>query len=70
LVSWRAGPTRGSVSAGGIERDVHLDDADHDLDDQIDAAYRSKYGRYSENTLGRITSPEARSTSLTLVPRG
>jgi hypothetical protein len=58
------------VSAGGIERDVHLDDADHDLDDQIDAAYRSKYGRYSENTLGRITSPEARSTSLTLVPRG
>jgi hypothetical protein len=60
----------GRVSAGGVERDVHLEDADHDLDDQIDAVYRSKYGHYSENTLGRITSPEARSTTLKLVPRG
>jgi Uncharacterized protein conserved in bacteria (DUF2255) len=52
-----------------VDRDVRLDDADHDLDDQLDAAYRSKYGRYSENTLSRITSPEARSTTLRLVAR-
>jgi hypothetical protein len=57
------------VAAGGVERDVKLLDADHGLDDQIDAGYRTKYGRYSENTLRRITSPEARSTTLKLVPR-
>ena len=57
-----------AISAGGVEADVTLIDADHGIDDQIDAEYRSKYGRYSENTLRRITSPEARSTSLRLVP--
>src|SRR5687768_7540690 len=51
----------GRISAGGLQRDVALVDADHDVDDQIDAAYRSKYGRYSANTINRITSPEARS---------
>ena len=60
----------GRISAGGVERDVQLEDADHDLDDQIDAAYRDKYGRYSENTLSRITSLEARSTTLRIVRRG
>jgi hypothetical protein len=47
---------------------VELVDADHRLDDQIDAEYRDKYRRYSENTLRRITSPQARSTTLRLVP--
>ena len=56
------------VAAGGVEQDVELVDADHGLDDQIDAEYRDKYSRYSENTLRRITSPEARSTTLKLVP--
>ena len=56
------------VAAGGIEQDVELIAADHGLDDQIDAEYRTKYGRYSENTLQRITSPQARSTTLKLVP--
>jgi hypothetical protein len=56
------------VAAGGVEQDVELVDADHRLDDQIDAEYRDKYRRYSENTLRRITSPQARSTTLRLVP--
>ncbi len=56
------------VAAGGVEQDVELIDADHGLDDRIDAGYRDKYRRYSENTLRRITSPEARSTTLKLVP--
>ena len=56
------------ISAGGVEKDVTLIHANPDIGDQIDAEYRSKYGRYSENTLRRITSPEARSTTLRLVP--
>jgi hypothetical protein len=60
---------QGRVSAGGVEKDVVFEDAGGDVDDELDAAYRSKYGRYSENTLRRITSPEARSTTLKLVPR-
>jgi hypothetical protein len=56
------------ISAGGVEKDVTLIRADPDIGDQIDAEYRSKYGRYAENTLRRISSPEARSTTLKLVP--
>jgi hypothetical protein len=59
---------RARIAAGGVERDVELLEADHGLDDQIDAEYRTKYRRYSENTLRRITSPQARSTTLRLVP--
>lgn len=56
------------IAAGGVDLDVILEDADHGLDDEIDAEYRSKYRRYAESTLRRITSPEARSTRLKLVP--
>lgn len=68
---YRSAQTRrqARVAAVGIEQDVDLVDTDHRLDDQIDAEYRTKYGRYSENTLRRITSPQARSTTLKLVPR-
>jgi hypothetical protein len=58
----------GHVSAGGVEKDVAFEDASGRLDDRLDAAYRSKYRRYSENTLRAITSPRARSTTLRLVP--
>ena len=59
----------GHASAGGVEKDVAFEDAGGELEDRLDDAYRSKYGRYSENTLRRITSPEARSTTLRLTPR-
>ena len=38
------------------------------LGDDIDDAYRAKY-RYSPAAVGHITSPEARSTTIELVPR-
>ena len=57
------------ILAGGVKKDVTFVDADDELDDQIDGAYRTKYDRYSENTISRITSPEARSTTIKLVPR-
>jgi hypothetical protein len=58
----------GRVRAGGVEKDVTFEDVDHDIDDELDAAYRTKYGRYAENAIRRITSPEARSATLELVP--
>jgi len=59
----------GRIRAGGVERDVAFVDADHMLDDRIDAQYRTKYGRYAAYIIDSITSPQARSTTLKLVPR-
>jgi hypothetical protein len=67
---FRGGQVRheGRIWAGGVERDVTLVGTDHALDDQIDHQYRTKYHRYSEQTIRRTTSPQARSTTLRLVP--
>ena len=45
-----------------------VEDADGADNDQVDAAYRSKYGRYASIVDG-ITDNQARSTTLKLVPR-
>ncbi len=58
---------KGHASAGGVDTDVVLEDADHALDDEIDEEYRRKYGR-SSTAVDRITSPSARSTTIRLVP--
>ena len=44
-------------------------DADHDLDEQIDAAYHTTYRRYSASLINYMVRPEARSTTLKLIPR-
>jgi hypothetical protein len=59
----------GRIWTGGIEKDVTFVDAGHNIDDQIDAAYRSKYRRYAASIVSTIVSPEARSATLKLVPR-
>ncbi|MCL4396642.1 MAG: DUF2255 family protein [Chloroflexi bacterium] len=59
----------GHVQAGGVEKDVTFVDADPGLNDQIDAAYRSKYRRYAANIVGSIVTPKARSGTIRLVPR-
>jgi hypothetical protein len=59
----------GHIQAGGVGRDVTFADADHSLDDDIDAAYRSKYRRYARSITDSITSPGARSTTIRLLPR-
>ena len=49
--------------------DVDFVDAVGDgVDDEIDAAYQRKYGRY-RGPVASITSPAARSTTLKLIPR-
>jgi hypothetical protein len=59
----------GRIWAGGVEKDVTLVDAGHDIDEQIDAAYRTKYRRYAASIVGSIVSPQARAATLRLVPR-
>ena len=59
----------GHIRAGGVDTDVAFADADHTIDDQIDAAYRTKYRRYAKSITDSINSPGARSTTIKLVPR-
>jgi hypothetical protein len=57
------------IQAGGVDKDVRLVETD-DLNDQIDAAYRTKYRRYAANIIDTIVSPQARAATLRLVPTG
>jgi len=59
----------GHIEAGGIDRDVTFVDADPVLNDAIDAAYRTKYRRHGAQWVDPMVAPEARSTTIKLVPR-
>jgi hypothetical protein len=60
----------GHIQAGGIEKDVtFVEEADPNLNDQIDAAYRAKYRRYAASYVDPMVSPEARAATIKLVPR-
>jgi hypothetical protein len=56
------------IRAGGIEKDVTIADADMGVLDQVDAAYRSKYGRYA-SIVDAITGPAPRASTVRLLPR-
>ena len=61
---------QGHIRAGGVDKDVNfvaLDD--EELNERIDAAYRSKYGRYGSSYVAPMTSGETRTTTLRLEPR-
>jgi hypothetical protein len=66
------GVARGSgqahIRAGGIERDVAVEDVPESLLDEVDAAYRSKYGRYA-SIVDSLVKPEHRVNTVRLVPR-
>ncbi len=59
----------GRIWAGGIEKDVTFVDADDDISDQIDDAYRTKYRHYAASIVDHTVTPEARSATIKLVPR-
>ena len=59
---------QGHIRAGGIDKDVTFEDGGH-LNAEIDAAYRAKYRRYAGRILDSILTPDARSTTIRLVPR-
>jgi hypothetical protein len=58
----------GHVSAGGVERDVAFADADEQVNEAVDGAYRDKYARYPSYVPPMVSEP-ARATTLKLVPQ-
>jgi hypothetical protein len=59
----------GHLQAAGLRRDVALEPAGSARADEIDAAYRSKYGHYPAAYVDAIIAPQARQTTLRLLPR-
>jgi hypothetical protein len=60
----------GRIVADGVTRDVTFVDVSDDeaLNNKIDAAFQSKYRRYSATFVGPMIAPQARVTTLKLVP--
>jgi hypothetical protein len=59
---------QGHIRAGGVEKDVtFVEETDSGINDKIDAAYRTKYGRYPQYVAPMVTA-EARSTTIKLAP--
>jgi hypothetical protein len=58
----------GHIRAGGVDKDVLFVETDR-VNDEIDAAYRTKYHRYPASFVDPVVSPEARAATVMLVPR-
>ena len=58
----------GHIEAGGVDKDVLFVETD-DVNDEIDAAYRTKYQRYAAEYVDPMARPEARAATIRLVPR-
>jgi hypothetical protein len=58
----------GRIWADSTEKDIGFELADDTLANEIDAAYRWKYGHYPASIISSITSPAAQAATLKLVP--
>ena len=59
----------GKIQAGGVEKEVDfVEETDSVINDQIDAAYLAKYGRYPQYVAPMVT-PQVRAATLKLVAR-
>jgi hypothetical protein len=56
----------GRIRAGGVERDATFEHPTDVDEDAIDAAYRSKYGRYGGTYVDPMVAPDAQATTLRL----
>ena len=52
-----------------MRKNVTFEAADPAVADQIDTAYRNKYRRHGAQYVNSVTTAEARSTTIKLVPR-
>jgi hypothetical protein len=57
----------GQIEAGGVDKEVLFVDTD-ELNEEIDAAYRTKYRRYPAEYVDPMAGPEARAATIKLVP--
>jgi hypothetical protein len=62
--------SEGRIVAGGVTKDVTFVDTSSDeaLNNEIDTAYQSKYRRYSPTYVRPMIAPQARATTLKLMP--
>ena len=59
----------GHIQAGGVDKDVtFVEETDSEINDQIDAAYTTKYRRYA-SIAKSMTTPKVRAATIKLVPR-
>jgi hypothetical protein len=59
----------GHIQAGGVNKEVtFVEEAGPEINEQIDAAYRTKYRRYP-SSVDHINNPTARTATIKLVPR-
>jgi hypothetical protein len=56
----------GRIRAGGVDHEATFEHAKDVDEDAVDAAYRSKYGRYGPTYLDPMLAPGARETTLRL----
>ena len=60
----------GHIRSGGVEKDVtFVEETDPAINDQVDAALRTKYRRYDARYVDPMLIPEARAATIKLVPR-
>jgi hypothetical protein len=60
----------GHIRAGGVDKDVSfVEIPDLNINEQIDAAYATKYRRYAASIISHINGSEARAATIKLVPR-
>lgn len=60
----------GHIQSGGVDKDVtFVEQPDPTINDQVDAALRTKYRRYDARYVDPMLVPEARAATLKLVPR-
>jgi hypothetical protein len=59
----------GRIRADGVDKDVtFVAETNPDTNSQIDTAYRSKYGRYGSQYIDPMVAPQARATTIKIVP--
>jgi hypothetical protein len=60
----------GHIRAGGVEKDVtFVEEPDSHINEQIDAAYATKYRHYAASIISHINGSQARTATIKLVPR-
>lgn len=60
----------GHIRAGGVDKDVTFSpETDPDVNTRIDAAYRTKYGRFGGTYVNPLVGSAAHETTLRLLPR-
>jgi hypothetical protein len=59
----------GNVEVANLRKDVTFEAGDPAVADQIDTAYRDKYRRHGAQYVNSVTTAEAHSTTIKLVPR-